>query len=76
MEKEEIDEDYRDPIPGEYGVSIAREIFFREIGLTDPASKISRHYIGKRVVSQTLATKAVHTLCTKENVNRRVRNLF
>ena len=70
MEKIEIEEEeVRDPIPGEYGHPIPRELLFRELGFTQP---YSRHQVGRRVVSTTLATKAVHTLCTKETVNRRV----
>lgn len=68
MEKELVPEIRLEQIPGEYGRPIPLELFYRELGVTGS----SRHKIGRRVVSQTLATKAVHTLCTKEKFDKKV----
>ena len=69
MEKEIITEDREDPIPGEYGHPIPLELFYRELGINGPV----RHRIGRRILSPTLATKAVHAMCTKPEFNKRVR---
>ncbi|CAL8127118.1 unnamed protein product [Orchesella dallaii] len=74
--KEPREDRRKDPIPGEYGYPIPRELFYRELGFGFGSSVSSfyrapRHNIGKKIVSQSLATKAVHTLCTKELTRRR-----
>lgn len=60
------------PIPGEYGFPIPRELFFRELGFSGvyASHNFPRHNVGKKLVSQSLATKAVHTLCTKDLTRR------
>jgi hypothetical protein len=69
MEEKPLTEDFFEPIPGEYGHPIPREMMLRELGFSGP---FSRHSTGKNVVSHTLATKAVHTMCTKETLKKRV----
>jgi hypothetical protein len=56
-------------IPGEYGHPIPREIMLRELGFNGP---FSRHSVGKAIVSSTLKTKAVHTMCTKNVLKKKV----
>ena len=56
------------PLPGEYGFPIPKEILYRELGFGGCFSFLNnpRRNAGKRIVSQSLSTKAVNTLCTKD----------
>lgn len=68
MEVNEMKEDEDRPsviLPGDFGIPIPRELRFREMGLK-PNAWSSRHFVGKRVVSETLATTADSTLTHKE----------
>jgi len=67
MEEKPLVDDEAEPLPGEYGQPIPREIMLRELGFS---GRYSRHSAGKRLVSSTLATKAVHTMCTKDLTKR------